>query len=83
LAKLDNQIVLQHALASEAPTLGKFLRAQAFALGIVHGYLAFQHMNAAAAAPALPSAGEFYTLGEKQVTQSGPRRSGQFRLDGP
>ena len=81
--KLDNQIVFERALAGEAPALGKFLRAQALALRVIDGYLAFQHMHAAAAATALPAAGEFYTLGEKQVAQSGSRRRGQLRLHGP
>ena len=83
LAQLDDQIVLERALAGEAPALAKFLRAQALALRVIDGRMPFQHVHAAAAATALPAAGEFYTLGEKQVAQSGSRRRGQLRLHGP
>ena len=80
MAQLDDQIILERALAGEAPALGKFLRAQALALRVIDGHMAFQHVHAAAAATALPAAGEFHTLGKQQVAQGGSRRSGQFRL---
>ena len=82
LAQLDNQIVLQRALAGQSPSAGQFLRAQTLALRIIDRCVTFQHVHPAAAASALPAAGELHALGEQQVTQGGSRRSGQFRLYG-
>jgi hypothetical protein len=80
LAEFNHQIVLKGTLAGKTPTGGKLFRTQTLTLRVVDCHLPFQHMHAATAATALPTAGKLHPLGKKQIAQSGSRWSSQLRL---